>query len=233
MKLLACTLLSLLPLSAQIDSHLAVAGDAEILVVPDRVRLSLGVESRDKILSQARNRNDGGVRNVMGAIMNLGIDPGDIQTDFMKVDMTYQGGNGAVVDYYIVEKTMAVTLKDVSQFETLLNAVLDAGANHIYDVEFSTTELRKYRDQARALAAKAALEKARDTALTAGMHVNEKPVGISSSSYGGGSWYGRYRNGAFQSQNVYQTSGGGASSGTVALGKISVTATVAMTFKLE
>ncbi len=233
MKQFAFVMLSL-PLFAQTDSHLAVTGDAEILVAPDRVRLSLAVESRDKVLAQARTRNDVMVRNVIEAIKKLGVDPGDIQTDFMKVDMTYQSGNGAVVDYYIVEKTIAVTMKHVSQFESLLNAVLDAGANHIYDVEFSTTELRKYRDEARALAAKAAFEKARDLAATAGMKVNDKPVGISSSSYGGGSWYGRYRNGSFTAQNVYQNAGGGiASAGTVALGKISVTANVSMTFRLE
>ena len=112
--------------------------------------------------------------------------------------------------------------------------MLDAGANHIYDVEFTTTELRKYWDEARALAAKAALEKARDLAATAGMQVIEKPVGISSSSYGGGSWYGRFRNGAFVSQNVYQSANGsGASNGSVALGKISVTATVNMSYHLK
>lgn len=86
----------------------------------------------------------------------------------------------------------------------------------------------------RALAAKAAIEKARDLAGTAGMRVNEKPLGISSYSYGGGSWFGRFRNGAFAAQNVYQNAGGaGASGGTVALGKISVTANVTMSFHLE
>ena len=133
----------------------------------------------------------------------------------------------------VVQLIIARCLKQVSQFENLLNALLDAGANHIYDVEFSTTELRKYRDEARALAAKAALEKARDLAATAQMRVNEKPLGISSSSYGGGSWYGRFRNGSFVAQSVYQNGGGGASTGTVALEKISVTASVSMTFRLE
>lgn len=233
MKHILMLLISLLPVSTQ-ASELSITGDAEVLVTPDRVRLSLGVESRDKLLAQARTRNDSNVRAVLAAVQKLGVEPGDIQTDFMKVDMSYASGNGTVVDYYIVEKTIAVTLKDVSRFEDLLNTVLDAGANHIYDVEFSTTEIRKYRDQARALAAKAAFEKARDLASTAGMRVNEKPLGISTYSYGGGSWYGRFRNGSFMAQNVYQNaSGPGASSGTVALGKISVTANVTMAFHLE
>ena len=48
----------------------------------------------------------------------------------------------------------------VDQFEELLSRVLLAGANHIYDIDFSTSELRKHRDAARALAMKAAQEKA-------------------------------------------------------------------------
>ena len=225
-----------LPLAAQLsgDRTLNVSGDAEIKVVPDRVVLSLGVESRDKVLAAARSRNDAAVRNVLAAARKLSIDPADLQTDFLRVDISYVNGNSAVVDYYIVEKTIAVTLKNVSRFEDLVNAVLDAGANHIYDVDFSTTELRKYRDQARALAAKAAMEKARDLAATAGLRVADKPLGISTYSYGGGSWYGRYRGGRFQAQNLVQDAGGaGAGSGTVALGKISVTANVTMTFRPE
>jgi len=130
---------------------------------------------------------------------------------------------------------MAVTLKDVSKFEQLLSAALDAGANHIYQVEFVTTELRKYRDQARALAAKAAIEKANDLAAATGLRVVGKPISVSSYSYGGGSWYGRFRRGgaANVAQNVYQTGERGSTEGTIALGKISVTASVSMNFRME
>ena len=77
------------------------------------------------------------------------------------------------------------------------------------------------------------MEKARDLAATTGMSLIEKPVGISTSSYGGGSWYGRFRNGTFVSQNVYQNAAGSTSTGSIALGKISVTASVSMTFHLQ
>jgi uncharacterized protein YggE len=53
----------------------------------------------------------------------------------MNVDIAYASGNASVVDYYVVGKTIAVTLRDLSRFEDTLNAILDAGANHVYDVE--------------------------------------------------------------------------------------------------
>jgi uncharacterized protein len=213
----------------------SVAGDAEIKVIPNQVLISLGVETRDRNLAVARIQNDTAVRSVLDAIAKFQIDATDVQTDFIQVNIVYQSSAQTIVDHYVVEKAIAVTLKDVSKFEPLLSAVLEAGANHIYNVEFMTTDLRKYRDQARALAAKAAIEKASDLAAAAGLKVVGKPMNVSSYSYGGGSWYGRLHNmGAnYGAQNVYQGGDRGSAEGTIALGKISVTATVSMNFKIE
>ena len=216
------------------SNMVSVSGDAEIKVVPNQVVLSLGVETRDRSLSAARTRNDNAVRSVMAAIHSFQIDPTDVQTDFIHVTIHYNGSAETVVDHYVVEKSIAVTLKDVSKFEAVLSAVLEAGANHVDGVEFLTTELRKYRDEARALAAKAAMEKANDLAAAAGLKVVGKPTSVSTYSYGGGSWYGRrYSSGANMVQNAYQAGGGGANEGTIALGKISVTASVSMNFRME
>jgi uncharacterized protein YggE len=212
----------------------SVTGDAEIKVIPNQVLLSLGVETRDRNLAPAKAKNDIAVRSVLDAIRKFQIDPSDIQTDVIRVDIRYHGSVETVVDHYVVEKSIAITLKDVSKFEPLLSAVLEAGANHIYDIEFMTTELRKYRDQARALAAKAAIEKANDLADAAGLKVVGKPTSLSTYSYGGGAWYGRRNSGGFNmAQNSYQGNERGAAEGTIALGKISVTASVSMNFRME
>ena len=213
----------------------AVSGDAEIKVIPNQVLISLGIETRDRSLAVARVQNDSAVRSVLDAIAKFQIDATDVQTDFIQVNIVYQSSAQNIVDHYVVEKAIAVTLKDVSKFEPLLSAVLEAGANHIYNVEFMTTDLRQYRDQARALAAKAAIEKASDLAAAAGLKVVGKPMNVSSYSYGGGSWYGRLHNmGAnYAVQNVYQAGDRGSAEGTIALGKISVTATVSMNFRIE
>jgi uncharacterized protein YggE len=212
----------------------SVTGDAEIKVIPNQVVVSLGVETRDRNLAVARVQNDNAVRSVLDAIARFQIDATDVQTDFIQVNIRYQSSAETVVDHYVVEKSIAITVKDISKFEPLLSAVLEAGANHIYNVEFMTTDLRKYRDQARALAAKAAIEKANDLAAAAGLKVVGKPMNVSSYSYGGGSWYGRMHNmGVNVSQNVYQTGDRGSAEGTIALGKISVTASVSMNFRIE
>lgn len=227
------------------ETHaIEVNGDAEVRVVPDEVTVFFGVENRNKDISSAIAQNNASVKQLISAIRNLGVDPGDIQTDYFHVDIAYVPNQGSVIDYYVVAKQVQVVLKKVAKFEDLLNSGLRAGANHLDGIEFRTTELRKYRDQARALAAKAAIEKAKGLADAAGLKVG-KPLSLSSYSYGGGSsyifWSGYgygygYRSGAMSSaQNVVQNVAGkndGSSQGTISLGKISVTASVSMTFQI-
>ena len=129
-------------------------------------------------------------------------------------------------------------MKDVSRFDQLLQTGLKSGANKIDEVNFSTSELRKYRDQARAMAVKAASEKAHDLprreifALWKNRFMSAPPT---SSMY----WpvYGRATNYGYMAQNAVQNVGGGDGGGdtgdSVALGKISVSASVTMVFEIE
>ena len=226
-------------LSMETNSNtISITGDAEVKVVPDRVAVYLGVETRNKEIGAASAQNDVAVRQVLTAVRSLGVEPGDIQTAYYHVEIAYSDHVGTIIDYYRVTKEIEVSLKNVSRFEELMNTVLKAGANHIYGIDFSTSELRKHRDAARALAAKAAIEKANDLASAAGLKVVGKPISVSSYSYGGGSWYGRccgYGYGSNMYQNVVQNVGPPDTGlqGTMSLGKISVTATVTMTFRIE
>ena len=171
--LVALLLLPTLLLHAQLSSPngVSVNGDAQVNVVPDRVTILLGVETRNKNLNEASSQNDSLIRQVLAAARSLEVNASDIQTDFIHVDLAYQNNDSTIVDYYKVTKEVQIVLKDVAKFETLVSALLHAGANHIYGIDFSTSELRKYRDQARALATKAAIDKANDLAAAAGMKV--------------------------------------------------------------
>ena len=126
-------------------------------------------------------------------------------------------------------------LNDVSKFEELFTDLLDAGVNIVHGIEFRTTELRKYRDQARALAIKAAQEKAEALAHTAGRQAGTT---LSINENGGGwfspysSWWGRGY--GYSAQNVVQDGGGsGSTDGTLAPGQITVTAHVGITVGLK
>jgi uncharacterized protein YggE len=192
---------------------ITVTGEAQVKVAPDEVVLTLGVETSDRQLRQAKSQNDENVRKVIAAARALGIEDKAIQTDHISIEPRYRSSYEQR-DFigYFVRQTIAVTLTDVSQFEDLLTGVLDAGANYVHGIQFRTTELRKYRDEARALA------------------IREEQSGWSSPY---NAWWGG--SGMAMTQNVVQDMGGATASpdDSLALGQISVTARVSVSFELE
>lgn len=219
---------------------ITTTGEAEVKVAPDEVLLILGVETWDKSLAVAKQHNDARVQRILAVTQRFGIEPRHMQTEHINVEPRYRSGTYTDADFigYFIRKTIVITLKDVSRFDDFYTAILEAGANHVYDIRFRTTELRKYRDQARALAIKAAQEKASALAGELGLHIG-KPQSISENGSGWWAWYNHWWwGGANMSQNVVQNvssgSGGAASEeGTFAPGQISVTARVSVTFDME
>ena len=215
-----------------------VTGEAVVNVVPDEVVLTLGVESSDKQLRRAKSLNDERVKQVLAAAEKLGIPAKDIQTDHISIEPRYRD-NYEQRDFvgYFVRQTIEITLKDVSQFENLLTDVLDAGANYVHGIQFRTTELRKHKDEARALAIKAAREKAVALAQELDQKVG-KPYAIREDQEGWGSgynsWWGN-AGGFGMTQNVVQNAGnaGMEMDGALAPGQIGVTARVTVSFELE
>jgi len=222
---------------AQDKRLITVTGDAEVKVVPDEVIITLGIETDSKDLNAAKTENDEKIKKIINAAKNLKIEDKYIQTDYMNIAPRYK-------DYwqkdefigYFVRKNISITLKDVSKFEQLLSNVLEAGANYVHGIDFRTTELRKHRDEARALAIKAAKEKADALAKQLGQvvgkpyKIQEGQLGWWSGNYG---WWGA-RGGAQMAQNAIQEAGGPPEMGSsIALGQISIRAQITVSFELE
>lgn len=214
-------------------------GDAAVRVAPDEVVVTFGVKTQDSQLGAAKSRNDDIVRRVLERLQGFGVAADHIQTEYIGISPTYDYESPGVqrLQGYDVQKTIVVTLSDKSKFEDLLSGVLEAGANYVHDVEFRTTELRTYKDQARALAVKAAQEKATALAGELGQGLGE-PVTITEEQSVSRSWYGYgwgSRWGENNAQNVVVEAGSSTleEGATVAPGQITVNARVSVTFALE
>lgn len=218
---------------------ISVTGDAEIRVPPDEVVLRVGVETADKNLSVAKSVNDERVSRAIEVARKFAIPAQHIQTDYISVEPRYSGHDSlSELRGYVVRKSIVIRFKDIPKFESLLTALLESGVSHIHGIDFRTTELRKHRDQARALATKAAREKAQAMAAAAGRKA-EKVDSISETHYGWwsgySSWWGsRWNQGG--AQNAYQNAGSSSSEppeGALAPGQITVRSTVSASFLLE
>ena len=213
-----------------------VSGEAEVRIMPDEVILHLGIETSDKILATAKNQNDQVVAKVLALAEQYDIPPEHVQTDYLHIEPRYNDGyTQREFVGYIVHRTVAITLRDLTKFEDLLSDLLESGVNYVHSIDFRTTDLRKYRDEARELALQAAREKATAMAATLDQRLGE-PRTIQEeanswwSGYGSG-WWGRWGG---MTQNVIQEVGGNYASidSSLAPGQISVTARVAVSFTM-
>jgi uncharacterized protein len=218
------------------ERTIRVNGEASMMVEPDEVVLTVGIETRHAQLKTAKQRSDQILRKANEAAKASGIEARYIQTDYIQVEMRYKDYESSIFDTYVVRQNMVLTLRDIDRFEDLLAVLLDAGITNVHGIQFRTTELRKYRDQARALALKAAQEKAIAMAGELGQDVGE-PLSIEE-GYGGwfswyDSWWGSRVSG--MTQNVVQNAGPTTYEGDSALapGQIAVTANVTVSFGLK
>ena len=226
---------------AQYESRgntISVSGDAQINVAPDKVSITLGVESVNASLDAAKSTNDASCARILAVTQTFKIAPKDVQTDFVSIEPRYDTQARMTIIGYTVRKSMVIILRDVPKFDALLSAAVDSGANVVLSAQFMTSDLRKYRDQARVLAIKAAKEKA--DALTGALGqkagkaltINEQQ-NDTWSSYNSG--WGRSGNN-LQAQNILQNAPAGPSDSsagdTTAPGQTQVRATVQVVFQL-
>lgn len=226
------------PADAHVDRTVTVSGDAEVRVIPDQAQLWLAVETVDKSIAKAKAANDERVKKTLETLKKLGLPDKDVATDYLTVEARYDNGSysrSGEPDGYAVRKSVVVTLRDLKHFEETVQAVLTAGTNRIEGQEFRTSELRKHRDAARAMALKAAREKANAMAAELGAKAGKVR---SINEYGGGYSYG-WRGNRFSgmAQNVSQNVGGSGDDSSseqgFAPGLISVRTQVQVVFDLE
>jgi len=232
---LSVTLLLTFSLHAQAQNTpdrplITVTGQAEILVVPDEVVFNLNATTVDKDLAVAQRKTDEVVRNVLALARRYEIPATKVQTGHIRLEERYS--NEALTRQppvflgYAVSKSIAIILRDVSKAETLLGEIFKSGITQINSVDFRTTQSRKLKDQARAMAIKAAQEKASALAKEIGQTIGKAHT-ISESDT-------PFRHSGTLS-NYIGESGGGTDEdvSTIALGQISITARVVVSFDLK
>jgi uncharacterized protein len=222
--------------SAVTARTIQTSGNAVVRVQPDKVTLRLGVSTEAAQVRDSQYNNARRVEAVIKALRAKGVAAQDIATDYYALYPTWD-------DKYRTYNTVVVTLRTVAKVSEVLSAAVEAGANSVDDVTFSTSRLRELRDQARAMAVQAALEKAQSMASVAKatlgdvLTIVEEPQPLSN-YYGWWGWYGRNNNAnmANASQNVIQAAPAEGSlppEGEFSLGDIVVQAQVQVTTALK
>lgn len=217
--------------------RITVMGEATVNVVPDRILVSLGIETSDMDIMLAKQKNNAILKKSLVAIKEMGIPEKEVQTDHLSIEPRHDG-NDREDNFigYFVRNSFVVTLDKADKLDDLITKALLTGVNHVHGVEFQTSNLKKYREQAREIALKAAKEKAEKMAAIFGQSIGT-PLYINSQysdspryiSY----WGDRYPKYPTQSSIQAISNVSSESSDMVSLGKIAILARVEVAFELK
>ena len=148
-------------------------GTAELKVTPDQAVIELGVERQSATAKEAKVAVANQSRKILAALKELGVEDKDIQTAYLYLQPMIDYRKGLRITNFTAEQSLSVTVRDLSKLDDVMDAVISAGANHIGGIEYQSSDLRKYKDQARDAAAKAAREKAEALAKALGNEIGK------------------------------------------------------------
>jgi len=207
---------------------ISVTGTAEVQVAPDEVTLRFGSESEDKDLNIAKAMHDKRMKKIIAVAREAGVEAKDLQTSALRIGPDYSEEKVPKLLGYEVSQSLSITLRDLSKYERLMTDLLLAGVNRVDGVDFTVRDAKKYREESRAKALKAAKEKAIAMANEVGQTIG-KPWEITEyvPSYGGGLANNYSSNFSTERALVQEDQS------TVAPGQVSIRSSVRVSFQLE
>jgi uncharacterized protein YggE len=210
------------------------------MALPDEVIFTLEADNVNPDVNIAKTKTDEDIKKVFALTEAYRIPAQQVQTEHLRITKRWGErlqNKPAPFLGYAVSQRIVILLKDIKRFESFLSDVVKAGITDLRDLSFRASNLRKYMDQARTMAMKAAKEKA--IALAAeveqriGKALDINEVGISvSSAYGDDSEDNARSNYTGSTSEIIERSLSDNQS-TLAPGMISITARVKVVFELN
>lgn len=157
-----------LPARAEDPPSITTWGKATVYVVPDRAVISVSVHTSDLEYAKAVGENRANAAKLLAALKAIGIAEKDIESGYVSMNSLwgFNGGFGGSFSAingdkgFHIYRSYSITLTDLKLIDKTLDTAMANGANESQGVSLETSELRRYRDQARQQAIRAARDKA-------------------------------------------------------------------------
>ena len=202
-----------------------VNGEGKVKVIPDQAFISVSVETKGNKAADVKKDNDAAIERVIAAIKKANLPKEDVRTQRISLNPQYDYEKKKYT--YNATQTIEILLKNLNQYDALMESLVDAGINRINNVEFRSSKIEQHKSEARKQAMLDAKKKADDYVSVLNQKVG-KALSISDNTQ------------VYYPQPMYEMkamamAGGDASAPreTLAIGEINVTANVSATFFLE
>jgi hypothetical protein len=205
----------------------SVSGFGQAFGAPDVAYVEMGVDIVNTDVGAAVTQANETMETVTSAIAATGVAEEDIRTTNFNVWSDFYdpaSGQQTTERVYHVQNMVRVTVRDVSQVSSVIDAGLSAGANSVFGLNFGIDDPTTLEQDARLEAIANARDRAQKLADAMGVTLGE-PIVISE-TFGGG-----VQPFAFEAAQVGL--GGGAGAPPISGGQLSVSVQVNVTFALD
>ena len=164
--------------SAPLRGTIRVSGTGSVNTAPDTATIVVGVTIVDTDLKTAYGKANDQVAAIIKAVQEAGVAVEDVRTFGLNIyqDSSYPqptDGNTPASLRYNVSNQVSVKVKDMAKVADVINAAVDAGANNLFGLEFSVSDVKSFESQARKLALDDARAKAAELASAAGVTLGD------------------------------------------------------------
>ena len=128
--------------------QVTVVGHGEVKGKPDTATIQIGVETEAAVAKDALAKNTEEAAALQAKLKELGVADEDMQTSNFSIYPTY-GTDGRQITGYHVSNSVIVKIRALDQTGTLLDQVVQAGANSISSITFSVEDPNALLGQAR------------------------------------------------------------------------------------
>ncbi len=160
-------------------SHMKLEGVGSVMASPDMAAVTIGVMTEGMNLEKTQQENAEITDQIVRALLEMGINEKDIQTQRYAVEPQYDYQEGKqVFTGYKVTHLYRVNVRDISKTGRVIDTAVASGANVIGDIDFMLSNPDAYYRQALRLAIMDAVRKAGEVERTLDVQVNKTPVSI-------------------------------------------------------
>jgi uncharacterized protein YggE len=152
-----------------------VTGIGKVKIEPNIAHVNIGVRSRSPEVMEAFNENSEIAENIIQTLMDMGIEQKDIQTRNFNIfqQQDQPRGEEEPTISYIVENTVAVTVRDLDSLGEVLSVIVSEGANTIHGITFDIEDREAAIEEARQMAIEDAKSQAEAIADTASVNLGD------------------------------------------------------------
>ncbi len=159
-------------LADEAASTLTVSGSGRVQAAPDAATLDAGVTTQARRAKDAIHGNSRAMEALLAALGDQTIDSKDIQTRQLQLTPVYpQGGRRAGIEGYRASSRVRVRVREIDRVGSVLDALVEAGANELGSISFTVLDPEPFLDRARAAAVADARRKAALFASEAGVRL--------------------------------------------------------------